>query len=215
MLLCRNAVHGTVINVVLVVTPPDCFVVEVGQFCKDAANHEIFLNKANQAFNASLCEWVAGLAKLRAEAKIAHKQLIILLPDRMALIIPADNNTFHVVRKDMLRNAHIQECMNYADKQVLLPCIREEFNIAVSTAMADHGKAGELVFLTPLRFYLDESPVHLVGFARIGLVSPATVSLRCHDLTLGWNQVLMGRYVTLDDGQTSLEPKLFQPVIDD
>ena len=55
MLLYRNTVHSAVVNIVLVVTPPDRLVVKVGQLCKNTARHEILFYKANQALY-SLCE---------------------------------------------------------------------------------------------------------------------------------------------------------------
>lgn len=78
----------------------------------------------------------------------------------------------------MSGNTHEQKSMNHSDKQILLLGIRKEFNISLTTAVTDHGKAGNLIFIAFVIFNRYKSPVHLVGFSRLRLVTCATAALR-------------------------------------
>ena len=51
MSLMRDAVNCLVISIVLFITPSPCFIVKIRDSSEDPAGKEIFLNKANQAFD--------------------------------------------------------------------------------------------------------------------------------------------------------------------
>jgi hypothetical protein len=212
MFLVRNAIHRAVIDTVLRIAPPECLVIQVSKLSEDTSRQEIFFDEANQALNGPFGEGVSGLAKLRFKAKVAHEQFVVLLPDRTALIIPADDDALHVVREDILRDAHVQEGMDHTDEEILLAGIGEEFDIAFSTAMADHGKAGNPIGFSLFGLHFDESPIHLVGLAGSCPISSAAVSLWGDHLALGRDKVLVGGDVILNNRFSALEPVLLQAV---
>ena len=54
--------------------------------------------------------------------------------------------------------------MDHSYKQVFLFGIGEEFDVALPTVVADHGKTGTFYDYAIIRCNIDETPVHLVCF---------------------------------------------------
>ena len=77
--------------------------------------------------------------------------------------------------------------------------------------MADHSETSCGVFRSVIVQYLSKTPVHLVGFSRLGGEPTAAVALWCHQLALGWNEVFMGLDVPLDGAKAALKSKLTEP----
>ena len=109
------------------------------------ACQEVILDIADQPFHLALGEGMTRFAQFRPKPDQFHESLVVVLPDRMPFRIAADDNTLHVIRKDTGRNAHEIKRMDHSDKQVFLPGIREELNVAQPTVMTYHGKTGRSV----------------------------------------------------------------------
>ena len=95
-----------------------------------------------------------GFAELRLETHCFHKGLVVLLPDRMALEVPVQYNTFHIVRQDILGDTHVAKGMDHANEQILLFGIGEELNIPLTAVVADHSEAGCGIFCSVIVQYL-------------------------------------------------------------
>lgn len=197
MLLMRNAVHRLVISPVLVIAPPDRFVVEVRDVSKAPAGDEVILHKPDEPFHLSFGERVARFAELCPESGCLHEALILEVPDRLPVHIPSGCHALHVVREDVFRDSHAQEAVDHADEQILLFCIREEFYETLPTVMADHRKAGSPVRTAVPLLDGDEPPVHLVTLTRPGMIAPPAVSLRRHQAPRGGDEILMAMDVFL------------------
>jgi hypothetical protein len=141
---------------------------------------------------------MSWLTQLCPESYRFHKCVIILLPDGMSFLITPDDYALHVICQDKSGNPHIRKGMEHADKEVFLLGIRKELHVPLSAVVADHGEAGDPVNRSLVSFYMDESPVHLVGFTGIRGISAAAVALWCDQLTRSWNKVFMFRNVIFD-----------------
>ena len=130
----------------------------------------------------------------------------------MPFFVPAEDNTFHVVSKDALRNPHIQECMNHSDKQAFLPGVREELNITLSTAMTDHGKTCDSVCFPCFRLYRYKPPIHLVAFSGLCPIASSPVTLRSYNLTFWGNKVLVFTDIILYGRKAALVTCFFHSV---
>ena len=62
----------------------------------------------------------------------------------MPFNVSADSYTFHVVREDKSRNAHVLKRTDNADEEILLPRIGEELHIPLTATMTDHSEASYL-----------------------------------------------------------------------
>ena len=104
MLCCRDTVHTAMIDVILSVTPPDCFDVEICDVTEGPAGHKVFLYKAHQPFHAAFCKRMPWLAQFRGEANRIHEGFIVFIPYRMATCVAPVCDTLHVVSQDGLRD---------------------------------------------------------------------------------------------------------------
>ena len=89
---------GLVVSAILLVAPVQCGPVQVCNIPEDPSNKEVLLYEANQALYLALGKRMPRLAELCLEAHCFHKGLVVLLPDRMALKVPVEDHTFHIVR---------------------------------------------------------------------------------------------------------------------
>ena len=126
----------------------------------------------------------------------------------MPVLVPPDNHAFHVVRKDILRDAHVPEPVEHTNEQIFLLCIGEELYIPLPAVVANHSEAGGVVFTSIVCLYLRKAPVHLKRLSGTGRVPSPTVSLRFNCMTRGGNKIMVGRDVVLDDGFTTSESTL-------
>ena len=101
------------------------------------------------------------------------------------------HHTLHVVRKHILRDAHVPESVQHSNEQVLLLCVREELDKRRPTMVAAHGKASSLVLVSGAVQDLCKAPVHMKRFSGSRLISPSPVALRLHQMPLGGYKVLM------------------------
>ena len=102
--------------------------------------------------------------------------------------------------------------MNHANERILLFSIGEELNIPLTAMLADHCEASCGVCRSVIVQNLGETPVHLVGFSRLGGEPTATVALRCYQLSLGWHEVFVSLDILLDCAEPALKSKLTEPV---
>lgn len=112
MQFLRHTSGGFVVGAVLLVAPFQSSPVQICNVPEDPSYQEVFFCKANQPLHLAFGKWMPGLAELRLEAYRFHKGLIVLLPDRMALEVPVQYNTFHIVRQDILGDSHITKGMD-------------------------------------------------------------------------------------------------------
>jgi len=96
MFFIRRTVHSPVITAVLPATPVDRFVVKIGQFVEEPSREKVSLYELYEPFYSAFCKRMARFTELRLEADVAHKELIILLPYRLAVAVTVQNNAFHV-----------------------------------------------------------------------------------------------------------------------
>lgn len=118
MKLLRYAVDCPVVNAVLPVAPFQGLPVQIANVAEHPVDEEVLLHKADEAFDLSLRERMPRLTELRLKADGLHERLIILLPYRMSLQIPADDHALHIVRKDEARNAHVLKGVDHTDEEV-------------------------------------------------------------------------------------------------
>lgn len=81
--------------------------------------------------------------------------------------------------------------MNHSDKKIFLLCIGKEFNVALTTAVADHCKTSHLISGSAFCFHINKAPVHLISFSWKCLIALSTASLTGYDLTFCWNKILI------------------------
>ena len=134
------------VSIVLLLTPFQCGTVQIRDVPEHPTQQKVFFYEPNQPFYFPFGKRVPWLTKLRAEACGFHEGLVVLLPDRIAVEIPVEDNTFHVVRQHILGNAHIGKAVEHPNKEAFLLGIGKELNVTLSTVMAHHGKAGNIVF---------------------------------------------------------------------
>lgn len=128
-----------------------------------------------------------------------------MLPDRMPLQCTANNYALHVICKYISGDPKKPKRMNHSNEQILLPGIREKFQIAFPAIVADHGKAGSSKPATGLCFNIHKSPIHLEDGARFCSISPAACTQSLYRPVLGWQQVLVSRDIFLDGTETPRE----------
>ena len=134
---------------------------------------------------------MSGLAQLCFKANVAHEEFVVLLPYGMAFRVTVKHDVLHVIRKDLLRHAHVLKCVEHPDEQVFLLGVWEKLHISLSACVADHGETGNLVGRSASGFNSDKVPVHLVTLAGKRLISSAPVSLRRYDHSLRREKILM------------------------
>lgn len=173
-----HAVSGLLEYGVLFLAPIHGRPVQIRNVVKDPSGEEVFLYKSHQTLYFALGVGVVWLAERGLEAYIPHKRLVVFLPNRLPGRISLYDNAFHVVGKDAFGHAHIAKSVQHSNEQVFLLGIREEFNIPVAAVVADHGEAGYRIFCPGRIHNLCESPVHLVGIARLRCITAPTVFLR-------------------------------------
>lgn len=154
---------------------------------------------------------MAGLAEFRLETHSPHELLIVLLPKWIPLLFPPDDHAFHVVREDILGDAHVPEPVEHTNKQVFLLGVGEKLHILLTAVVADHSKAGNEVFFSGIRTDLGKAPVHLVCLARAGSVTPPTVSLRSNRITGRRNKVLVSSDIVFHNALTAVETICTEP----
>ena len=143
---------------------------------------------------------MAGLTELSLETHSPHELLIVLLPKGMPVLVPPDNHAFHVVRKDILRDAHVPEPVEHTNEQIFLLGVGEELHIPLTAVVADHSKAGNRVFFSGERLDLGKAPVHLERVSGAGGVPPPTVSLRSNRIASRRNEMLVRQDVVFNRG---------------
>ena len=139
---------------------------------------KLSFTKRTRRSHFALRKGVAGLTELSLETHSPHELLIVLLPKGIPVLVPPDNHAFHVVRKDILRDAHVPEPVEHTNEQVFLLGVGEELHIPLTAVVADHSKAGNRVFFSGERLDLGKAPVHLERVSGAGGVPPPTVSLQ-------------------------------------
>ena len=102
--------------------------------------------------------------------------------------------------------------MDHANEQILLFGIGKELHISLTAMVTNHGEAGRGIFRSVIVQNLSETPVHLVGFSRLGGEPTAAVALRRHQPALGWNEVFVSLDVPFDSAETALESELTESV---
>ena len=163
-------------------------VVSEGPSCK-----EIVLHESDQPLDLSFGERMPRLAELRLETHGFHEHLIFEIPDWLAVAVPADDDALHVVGQNILGNTHVGECPQHPDEQILLLGIREELHVTLSTMMTDHRETRRSERLTGFLYvHCGETPVHLVGVARVCRISSAPVALRLDSLPFGRHEIKVG-----------------------
>lgn len=180
----------------------------IGHIPEHAPNEEVFLYEPHETFHLALRKGMPGLAELRLESNGLHELLIVLLPDWIAIQVTPNDYALHVIRQDVLRNAHVAESVDHPNEQIFLLCIGEELHIPLPAVVTNHSEAGGVVFTSIVCLYLRKAPVHLKRLSGAGRVPSPTVSLRFNCMTRGGNKIMVGRDVVLDDGFTTSESTL-------
>ena len=158
-------VYEQVLSEIRPVAPFNRLIVQIGKFSEYTALKKILLHEADQALYEAFGKRVPRLAKASVESYVSHKEFIIVLPDWLSLWISADHYTLHVVYQSLLRHTHGQECMNHSDEEVFLLGIWKKLDIALSTAVTDHGRACDVGRISVLIINIHESPIHWIAFA--------------------------------------------------
>ena len=70
-----------------------------------------------------------GLTEPSLESHSPHELLIVGLPDRLAVLVPSDDRTLHIVGENIPGNTHVLKGMDHANEQILLLGIGEELHI--------------------------------------------------------------------------------------
>src|SRR5574344_362395 len=197
-----------VVSCVLFIAPIQSCIIQIGHIPEHAPNEEVFLYEPHETFHLALRKGMPGLAELRLESNGLHELLIVLLPDWIAIQVTPNDYALHVIRQDVLRNAHVAESVDHPNEQIFLLCIGEELHIPLPAVVANHSEAGGVVFTSIVCLYLRKAPVHLKRLSGTGRVPSPTVSLRFNCMTRGGNKMMVGRDVVLDDGFTTSESAL-------
>ena len=199
------------VGAVFPIAPLQCCTIQVGNIPKHPSSEEIILYKPYQPLYLSLGKGMSGLAELCLKTDCFHKGFVVLLPDRMPLKIPVENNTLHVVCQNILGDTHISKGVNDANEEILLFCTGEELYIPLTAVVTDHGKAGSIVFTAVIVHHLGEAPVHLVGFSRLRGEPTTSASLRSYQLTFGGDEMFMRRNVVLNRCQPAGKSHRLKP----
>ena len=101
---------------------------------------------------------MSNFTQLCMETNCFHECLVVFLPERISFHISSDDYAFHVICKNVLRNAHVNKRMNHTNKQVFLSGIWKEFNVSLATMMTDHGETCTLIRTTVRSIYFNKSP---------------------------------------------------------
>lgn len=210
MLLGRDTVHCPVVSVVLLPAPFKSCLVQVGKIAEGPSGNEIVLYEPDKPFDCAFGEWMPRLAQAGLEANRAHEHLIVMLPDGMSVAVTANHHTLHVVGQDTLRDPHVKECMDHANKQILLLRVREKLNVTLSTVMTYHCETSGLEHSPVNALRVHEAPVHLVCLTRTGGIAPSAVPLRADNLPLGGKESLVVEHVFLDLRDAAFIPGVFQ-----
>lgn len=178
MNLLRNKSQRSVKNSVLCITPVQRCPVQIRNILESSVNKKVFLYKANQSFDLSLCKGVPGFTELCLNPYCFHKGFIIFLPYWMSFQISLYHYALHVVSKDILGNSHILKSVNHSNKQIFLLCIWKKLHISLAAVVANHRKAGHLVFCSIRIQNLCKAPIHLECFTRPSHITTSSISLR-------------------------------------
>ena len=130
------------------------------------------------------------------------------LYDFCTVLVTPVNYALHVVRKDILRHAHVAEGVDHTNEQIFLLCVWEELHIPLSAVVANHSEAGGIVLASVISLYFREASVHLKRLSGASRVTASTVPLRLNCMTRGRNKMLVGSNIVLDDGFPASEPVL-------
>ena len=104
MLIIRNTIYTSMINTILAITPPNCFIIKVCKFIEDSSRQKVVFYESDKSFHSTFCKRMSWLTEFCFKTDIPHEQFVVLLPDRFSFGIPADDNTFHVIGKDVNRH---------------------------------------------------------------------------------------------------------------
>ena len=164
------------ISFILFFAPGKGFPVQIGDVKKGSSNQKVFFYKSNQPFYFSFCKRVSWLTQFCLKANGFHENFIVFLPYRITFKIPMKNNTFHVVCQNVSGDTHVAKGMDHPDKQVLLFCIREKFDVLLPAVMTDHRKTGHCVFRPIIVQDFGEAPIHLIGISWFRCKSFTTIA---------------------------------------
>ena len=190
MLILRDS-KSPVVSRVLFGTPFQRSVVQAGHIPENASRKEVVLHESDKTLHLPLGKRVARLAEFRLETHGFHELLIILLPNRLALMVPPDHHALHVVRENGFGHSHVAESVNHADEQVFLLGVGKELYIPLAAVMANHCKTRCLVLLAVIRVHRHEAPVHLVRLARCSEIPAPTVPLRGNSVARSRDKMLV------------------------
>ena len=155
------------------------------------ASEKVVFHKSHQALYLALGEGMAGFAELCLKTKVFHEDLVVLLPDRIALQIPVQHNAFHIVSQDDSGHPHVLKGVDHPNEQVFLLGVRKKLNVALAAVVADHSEACCTVCVSVVVQHICEAPVHLVGLTRRCDVTAPSVSLGSNLLPFGRDEMLM------------------------
>ena len=111
--LLRHTVDRLVVDAVLPAAPRQRLPVQIGHITEYPIDEKVLLYEADEPFDLAFRERMTRLAELRLKAHGLHERLIVRLPYRVALQIPTKYHAFHVVRQDILRNAHLNGALTH------------------------------------------------------------------------------------------------------
>jgi hypothetical protein len=200
MQVVRDIIDLLMVAAIMLLTPFKGLPVQVSEIQKCPACEKVVFDESDETLDFPLGERMTRLAQFRLESDSVHEGFIIRLPHGISFKVSSNDNTFHVVRQDVLWDSHEGECMEHPDEQVLLFGVRKEFHIAFAAMMTDHCEAGYTESSAVLIVDCDEAPVHLIGFAWSGMIAESAISLWINYLPFSRNQIFMLRYVLLDLG---------------
>ena len=164
MLVLRDS-KSPVVSRVLLGTPFQRSVVQIGHIPENAPFKKVVLHKSDKTFHLPLGKRVARLAEFCLETHGFHELLIILLPNRLALMVWPDHHILHVICENGFGNPHAAKSVNHADERVFLLGVGKELNIPLAAVVANHCKTRRLVLLAVIHIHCHEAPVHLVCLA--------------------------------------------------
>ena len=180
--------------------------IQVSHIPEKPPGQKVVLHETDQALHLSLCKRMPRFAEFRLEPHGPHELHIVLLPRGLPILPPTDDYAFHVVRQDVLRDAHVAETMDYTNEQVLLLGVGEELHISLPAEVAHYSKASTRIFLSGIGLDLRKAPIHVECFGRGSGVPPPPVSLWSNHMA-GWrDKVLVGQNVVLEGSLSTSVP---------
>ena len=97
MLSCWYETFGSVLLLILLLTPNANLAVHVGYVVETPSWDEVVLHIANESLNRSFRPWMLNLCKLCAKSNCLLEQIIVVVPDWVAITIAFYYDTLHVV----------------------------------------------------------------------------------------------------------------------